>query len=58
MNDPQIAWTIPFAGQTNPTAQSVVVPGITDFNHGTWAIALETSPCLLSCYLLQLCLKK
>ena len=31
-------------GQTNPTAQSVVVPGITDFNHGTWAIALETSP--------------
>ena len=43
-NDPQIAWTIPFAGQTNPTAQSVVVPGITDFNHGTWAIALETSP--------------
>ena len=43
-NDPQIAWTIPFAGQTNPTAQSVTVPGITDFNHGTWAIALEASP--------------
>ena len=43
-NDPQIAWTIPFAGQTNPTAQSVIVPGITDFNHGTWAIALEASP--------------
>lgn len=43
-NDPQIAWTIPFAGQTNPNAQSVTVPGITDFNHGTWAIALEASP--------------
>lgn len=43
-NVPQISWTIPFAGQTNPTTESVIVPGITSLNHGTWAIALDASP--------------
>lgn len=43
-NVPQISWTIPFAGQTNPTTESVIVPGITILNHGTWTIALDASP--------------
>ncbi|MBL7913594.1 MAG: T9SS type A sorting domain-containing protein [Bacteroidia bacterium] len=43
-NDPQISWNIPFAGQTNPTAQSVRVPGVTGLNHGTWTVALDASP--------------
>ena len=43
-NAPQISWNIPFGGQTNPDAQSVIVPGVSDFNHGTWTVALDASP--------------
>lgn len=37
-----LAWQIPLVGQSNPTAQSVLVPNASAF--GPWAVALEASP--------------
>ncbi|MEO8146503.1 MAG: T9SS type A sorting domain-containing protein [Bacteroidia bacterium] len=41
-NNTPNAWEAPLAGQSNPTTQSVTVPGV--IQSGAWAVALFSSP--------------
>lgn len=42
------AWQTALSGQSNPTTQSVVIPGVTYTGFGPWAVALASSPLPIS----------